>query len=115
MKRLTQVWLAFCTAMMFLTGEADAQLLGMRSLGYQEMNSLAAATALPSVPSGTVEAFIVCETQNVRWRDDGTNPTASVGTLLIPSQPFPYIASIPALKIIQTTASAACHVTYYGY
>lgn len=108
-------YLAFYLAMAALIVPADAQLLGMRSLGYQEMNSLAAATALPSVPSGTVEAFIVCETQNVRWRDDGTNPTASVGMLLIPSQPFPYIGSIPALKLIQTTASAACHVTYYGY
>lgn len=94
---------------------AAAQIQGMQALGYQEMNSLAASTALPSIPSGTAEAFIVCEAQNVRWRDDGTDPTASVGMLLLPSQPFPYIASLPRLRIIQTTASAACHVTYYGF
>lgn len=102
-------------ALVALTLPASAQLVGMRSLGYVQMTSLSTATALPSVPSGTLEALVVCETQNVRWRDDNTNPTASVGMLLQPSQPFPYIGSIPWLKIIETTPSASCGVTYYGY
>lgn len=95
---------------------AQAQtIVGLRSLGYVQMSSLSAATALPSVPSGTAEAFIVCTGQTVYWRDDGTDPTASVGMPLVVNQPFPYIGSMPKLKIIETQASATCNVTYYGY
>lgn len=88
----------------------------MTRLGYQQF-TVATATALPSIPTGTFEALIVCETQTVRWRDDGTNPTASVGMPLLPNQAFPYMgnaASIAAMRIIQTTATATCNVTYYG-
>lgn len=88
----------------------------MTRLGYQQF-TVATATALPSIPTGTFEALIVCETQTVRWRDDGTNPTASVGMPLIANQAFPYMGnatSLAAMRIIQTTATSTCNVTYYG-
>lgn len=88
----------------------------MTRLGYQQF-TVATATALPSIPTGTFEALLVCETQTVRWRDDGTNPTASVGMPLIANQAFPYMGnatSLAAMRIIQTTATATCNVTYYG-
>lgn len=110
MKRI----LLFAMCLLF-AAPAQAQISGLRSLGYAQMNSLSAATALPSIPSGTIEAFVICETQNVRWRDDGTNPTSSVGMLLLPSQSFPYIGSLPNIRFIQTTSGASCGVTYYGY
>lgn len=102
-------------ACLLLATPAQAQLVGMRSLGYTQMTSITAATALPSVPSGTVEALIVCETANVRWRDDNTSPTASVGMLLQPNTAFPYIGSLPWFKVIAVTGSPSCGVTYYGY
>lgn len=77
------------------------------------VGDLATAQSLTIPAGGAVEAFIVCEGQNVRWRDDGVAPTASVGVLLLPSQPFPYIANLPAFKIIQATAGASCTVSYY--
>ena len=52
--------------------------MGLKSttncLGYQQITSLSSATGL-TVPQGATLALIVPETQNVRWRDDGTNPT----------------------------------------
>ena len=85
------------------------------SIGQQTFaaGSLATAQALTIPAGGAIEAFIVCEGQNVRWRDDGVDPTASVGTLLLPSQPFPYIANLPRLKLIEATSGASCTVTYY--
>jgi hypothetical protein len=108
--------LLFALALMVaLTAQASAQtIVGMTSLGYQQFTSLAAAQAL-TVPSGTAEVLVVCETQNVRWRDDGTDPTASVGMLLQPGQSLPYTGSLARFKLIQTTASATCNVTYLGY
>lgn len=80
--------------------------------GYQQLTSLSAATGL-TVPASTVEAFIVCTGQTVMWRDDGTNPTATVGMPLLVNQPFPYIANLAQIKLIETTPSAKCNVSYY--
>lgn len=103
--------IAIMALMMF---PASAQIRGLTAISFQAMNSLSSATNLPTIPAGTVEAFVVCEGQSVRWRDDGTAPTASVGMLLPVSTPFPYIGSIPKIQFIQTTASATCEVTYYA-
>jgi hypothetical protein len=83
-------------------------------LGYQQITSLAASTAL-TVPSGATCALIRCETQNVRWRDDGVAPTAAVGNLILTTdtQPFWYPGTLVNLLFIQVTASATLDVSYY--
>lgn len=83
------------------------------SIGYQQLTSLAAATALTIPAGGAIEAFIVCSGQPVMWRDDGTDPTATIGMPLATGTGFPYFANLPKIKIIQTTASATCNITYY--
>lgn len=87
---------------------------GWKALGYQQITSLSGATAL-TVPAGTSFAVIVPQTQAVRWRDDGTNPTASVGMPLAIGDVLIYDSwSIAALKFIEQTASAALNISYYG-
>jgi hypothetical protein len=62
-------------------------------MGYQQITSLSSAQGLtvPEVDpvSGLkaipTMAFITPETNTVRWRDDGTDPTASVGMPLAKS------------------------------
>lgn len=80
--------------------------------GYQQITDLSAATGL-TVPDGTVLAIIQSEAQSVRWRDDGTNPTASVGMLLETGNSIVYNGGFAALKLIQTAASAKLNVSYY--
>lgn len=105
------------SALLFACAPAAAIPAGWQpsSIGQQTFasGSLATAQALTIPAGGAIEAFIVCEGQNVRWRDDGVDPTASVGALLLPSQPFPYIANLPRLKLIEATSGASCTVTYY--
>lgn len=85
-----------------------------RALGYQQITSLAAAASL-TVPAGTTMIRIVPETQAVRWRDDGTNPTATVGQPLAVGAELIYTAdSAGKLKFIEQAASAKLNVTYYG-
>lgn len=87
---------------------------GMKALGYQQITSLSSAQAL-TVPAGTMLALIIPQTQSVRWRDDGTSPTASVGQPLAVGQELEYdSANIASLKFIEQTASAAINVTYFG-
>ena len=82
-------------------------------LGYQQITSLSASTAL-TVPAGATMALIVAETQAVRWRDDGTAPTASVGMPLAVGTSLSYDGDLRAIRFIQQTASATLNVSYYA-
>jgi hypothetical protein len=85
-----------------------------RALGYQQITNLAAAVGL-TVPAGTTLALITCETQDVRWRDDSTDPTATVGYPLAAGVELQYAAGqIGQLKFIEQAASAKLNITYYG-
>jgi hypothetical protein len=81
--------------------------------GYQQITALSAAVAL-TPPVGSRIATITAEAQDVRWRDDGTNPTATVGMLLTKGTPFQYTGNLAAIKFIETTASATLNIAYYA-
>lgn len=81
--------------------------------GYQQLTSLLAAATL-TVPSGALYAWIGAESQAVRWRDDGTAPTASVGIELAAGAYFWYDGSLATIQFIQETASAKLNVSYYA-
>ena len=82
-------------------------------LGYQQITSLSASTAL-TVPVGATMALIVAETQAVRWRDDGTAPTASVGMPLAAGVTLQYDGDLHKIKFIEQTASAKINISYYA-
>lgn len=83
------------------------------SLGYQQITNLSASTAL-TIPNGTRFAIIQCEAQAVRWRDDGTAPTATVGYPLSTGQELTYTAqNMAALRFIEQTASAKLNIVYF--
>jgi hypothetical protein len=91
---------------------ANAQPMNRVAIGYQQITTLSSAIGL-TPPSGASEAFILCTGQTVMWRDDGTNPTASVGIPLPVNTAFPYVGSLARIKFIETAASATCNVSYY--
>lgn len=89
-------------------------------MGYQQLDDVSSAVGLTvpvTTPNGSNVkanfALIVAETQNVRWRDDGVNPTASVGMLLVAGTPLQYDGDLNRIKFIETTASAKVNVSYY--
>jgi hypothetical protein len=90
-------------------------------IGYQQITSLSAAAGL-TVPttdkSGNKQqptfALIIAESKDVRWRDDGTNPTASVGMPLAVGVPLQYDGDLTNIKFIETAASAKINVSYYA-
>lgn len=89
-------------------------------MGYQQITSLSAATGL-TVPTQTPDgskqqptfALIIAETQGVRWRDDGTAPTASVGMPLAVGVPLQYDGDLTKIKFIEQTGSAKLNISYY--
>lgn len=82
--------------------------------GFQQITDLSAAVAL-TVPSGARVAMVQAETQDVRWRDDGTAPTTTVGMLVTAGDPAVLmVGDLAAVEFIETSASAVLNVTYYG-
>jgi len=91
--------------------------MGLKSttvcLGYQQITSLSASTGL-TVPSGATLALVVPETENVRWRDDGTAPTASVGMPIFVGASLSYDGDLNRIRFIEEAASAKLNVSYYA-
>ena len=91
-------------------------------LGYQQISSLRAATGL-TVPSKDpvtglnvmpTIALITPESQGVRWRDDGSAPTASVGMPLAAGVTLQYDGDLHKIQFIEQTASAKLNISYYS-
>lgn len=86
---------------------------GLTAKGYQQLTSLASAAAL-TVPANATVALIQAESQSVRWRDDGTDPTTTVGMVLSAGESMFFTGSLVAFRAIEITASAKLNISYYG-
>lgn len=80
--------------------------------GYEQVTVLTTAVGL-TVPANAAIAIIRPEAQNVRWRDDGTNPTAAVGMPLNVGDTLIYTGDLAALAFIETAVGAKLNVSYY--
>ena len=51
----------------------------------------------------------------MRWRDDGTDPTTSVGMVLTAAgDPYPFSGDLSKIKFIEASATAVLNVAYYA-
>ena len=89
--------------------------------GYQQITTLTASVGLTipvRAPDGLnakpVFALIIAEGAPVRWRDDGTAPTASVGMPLAVGVPLQYDGDLTKIRFIQQSASAILNISYYS-
>lgn len=90
-------------------------------LGYQQITTLTSATGL-TVPSVDVNglsckpslAIITAETKGVRWRDDGVDPTSTVGMPLAAGTTLQYDGDLTKIKFIEQEASAKLNISYYA-
>jgi hypothetical protein len=96
-----------------------------KALGYGQLaaGSIDASTLLSTIslngvagiPDGTALIVIQCEAQAVRYRDDGTAPTAAVGQPLAVGQVLQYTArNAKQLRFIAQVAGAILNATFYG-
>lgn len=84
------------------------------ALGYAQITDLSAAVGLPNVPALATTVIVTVEGQNVRWRDDGTAPSATVGMLAkTTDSPLFYSGPIRNIKFIEVTGGAKLNVAYY--
>lgn len=83
------------------------------NVGFQQITPLTTAQSL-IVPAGARAALIHAEGQVIRWRDDGTAPSATVGMRLAVGGELYYDGELTKLKLIEEVAGAKANVTYYA-
>ena len=71
------------------------------------------STCSGGIPARTVWAVICVETANIRYRDDATNPTASVGIPVLAGQCMGYRSRFSALAIIAQSGSPVVNISFY--
>lgn len=86
---------------------------GLSPKGYEQITSVAASTAL-TVPAGATTALIVPEVADIRYRDDGIAPTATVGWPLARDTGMLYAGSLSAIRLIQVQTGCILDVNYYS-
>lgn len=88
----------------------------LKPLGYQQLTVSSTAVALTLPATGIVRmAVMVVETDAIRYRDDGTSPTASVGMPVASGGGvIVYNAAISKFKAIRQTNDAKLNISYYG-
>lgn len=82
-------------------------------VGYEQLACNSAASLTP--PDNARWAVLKAEAQIVRIRDDGTDPTTTVGfPLSVGAEPFVYMGRLKAIRAIAATSGGLLNVLYYG-
>ena len=90
---------------------------------YLDDGSITPSGALPSastaaqtltVPAHATLAVIKAAGQAVRWRDDGVNPTATVGMQIAVGESLRYTGGLAALRTLEAVVGGVLDVSYYG-
>lgn len=91
--------------------------LPLAALGYCQLSSIDASTALSScsggVPAGANFAVMQPEAQAIRYRDDGTAPTSSVGFPVAVGASFTRSGNLSNVRVISATSGAKLNVLFY--
>jgi len=94
----------------------EIPIFGMQGLGYQQFaaGSIDTAQSL-TIPAGTAVIIMEPEAQVVRFRDDGTDPTTTVGMPMQVAESYIYTAgSSSRIQVISAVAGGILNVLYYG-
>ena len=87
----------------------DSKLLPLK---YQQITALSSAVGLKPATHARI-AKIQAISEDVRWRDDGGTPTATVGMVLAAGGEMNYTGDLTKIVFIETSASAELNVSYY--
>ena len=81
--------------------------------GYEQITGLTSAKSA-NPPTGSRYAVFTCTGAGVRFRDDGTAPTASTGTLIPVGATFWYAGNLGKIQFFQDAATAILDISYYS-
>ena len=88
---------------------------GMIPLGYCQLSvstATAVSTCTGGIPAGTLKTQI-CSSTAIRYRDDGTSPTASIGMPAQALSCFAYDGTISTVQIIPQSGTSVVDISFY--
>lgn len=90
----------------------------VKPLGYCQLTATGSAAQLSTcsggIPVRSVWAVICVETANIRWRDDGVAPTASVGMPIVAGNCLDYSGTFQTFQFIAVSGSPVLNVSFYN-
>jgi len=103
---------------------SEATVSGQRRpMGFQQLTLSGGAVGL-TIPAGPAGAAIIASfaliqctgtSASASWRDDGVDPTASIGMLLSTGDaPLQYFGDLTAIRFITGAGSPVLNVSYYA-
>ena len=118
---------AFMAAALTLVSSAQAQfkdtsgnvfrgivpVYAYRSAGASQMGLAVGTNTTLTVPTGATVAEICVETAAVRYRDDGTAATSSLGIPVSVGSCFAYSGPLSALSFTAQSGSPTLDISYY--
>jgi len=88
-----------------------------KCVAHEQITALSTAAILTVATFKNARyALIECDHtagKYVRWRDDGTAPTSTVGISLAPGEKLFYDGNLADIQFIEESASAKLNVSYY--
>jgi hypothetical protein len=86
-------------------------------VGYEQLAVSSTSVSL-TVPALARRALVQVQGASVRWRDDGTDPTAAIGMLLytdgtIPNE-FLYEGDLDEIEFIRVSTDAVLNISYFS-
>jgi hypothetical protein len=85
-----------------------------KPLKYEQITGAGVKSLTPPVGDTAYSALIQAEGQAIRWRDDGTNPTAAVGMIIPVNGILEYDGDLAKFRYIEAVSGGIANVTYYG-
>jgi len=86
--------------------------------GYEQIVLSGGATGLtpPTLATrGQPHLALIRTDQDIRWRDDGTPPTATVGVVLLAEEVLLYDGKVEDIQLIKVAATATVDISYYSF
>lgn len=91
-------------------------------LGYQQVAAGGTVAAfnltIPAAASnkGVAATYVIlqAEAQALRWRDDGVDPTTTVGMTIPAGGELRYDGDLRAIRLINGAAGAIANISYYS-
>lgn len=116
MKNFSNLLIAFFSLLLLATSALAGQVTitgGYISAGAGQYALAISGVVLLTVPKGSEIAEICVETAGVRYTDDGTTPTSTVGIPVASGSCFQYGGPLNKIQFIAQSGSPTIDVSYY--
>lgn len=87
----------------------------VKPLGYEQLTVSDSAVGLASIPAGASRAIVMVEAEPLRYREDGNDPTSSVGVLCVAATRFELESRQAILNFLAIRSGATDSVISVNY